>query len=146
MSTLNHTSIQGFWRTYTPTIAGSGSDVGNGTVTAAYTLIGKTCFIDFLFVLGNTSTVGASFTFTTPFTMETASVTNADNIIGTCHMRDASNAASDAVGAVRIETSTTLRILQLNSTHNFAATSTTSPFTWTTSDEISALHIPIRVA
>lgn len=49
----------GAWLTYTPTITGAGTALGNGTITGAYSREGTTLRIQIVWTLGTTSTVGA---------------------------------------------------------------------------------------
>ena len=58
----------GPWSSYAPTLAGTGWAIGNGTIAAAYTTIGKTVHMQVIITFGSTSTFGsASPTITLPF-------------------------------------------------------------------------------
>ena len=50
----------GAWTSYTPVLSGSTWAVGNGTISGAYTQIGKTVHFTARFVLGSTSTKGSA--------------------------------------------------------------------------------------
>jgi hypothetical protein len=52
------------WTSYTPTT--SNLTLGNGTITAKYNVVGKTIFLAIRFVLGSTSAITGSPTFTLP--------------------------------------------------------------------------------
>lgn len=52
------------WTSYTPTL--TNLTLGNGTLTARYTQIGKTVIVKFSFVLGTTSAVGTQPIFSLP--------------------------------------------------------------------------------
>jgi hypothetical protein len=54
----------GAWISYTPTT--SNLTLGNGTITAKYNVVGKTIFLAIRFVLGSTSAISGSPTFTLP--------------------------------------------------------------------------------
>ena len=49
----------GIWTAYTPTwTATSNPDIGNGTLTGKYTIIGKTCHLNIYLLAGSTTTYG----------------------------------------------------------------------------------------
>jgi hypothetical protein len=52
------------WTSYTPTTGNL--TLGNGTITAKYNVVGKTIFLAIRFVLGSTSAISGSPTFTLP--------------------------------------------------------------------------------
>jgi hypothetical protein len=56
----------GAWTTWTPSF--TNLTVGNGTVTSRYQQIGKTVNFEFKFVMGSTSVMGSTPTFTLPVT------------------------------------------------------------------------------
>jgi hypothetical protein len=58
----------GVWTAWTPTITGTSFVLGNGTLVAYYAQFGKTVHFSFQFIMGSTSTMGTTFTFTAPFT------------------------------------------------------------------------------
>jgi hypothetical protein len=67
------------WQSWSPTYANL--TIGNGTVSASYTQIGKTVFFYWTFVMGNTSVVGTSPTISFPVT--TASKYQSNDKLGT---------------------------------------------------------------
>ena len=65
--------LGGVWQAWTPTLAGV-SALGNGTVVARYTVIGKTISGKFRFLAGSTTTYsGSGIGFSTPTTAVTTS-------------------------------------------------------------------------
>jgi len=131
--------ISGAWTDYTPSISGSGSALGNGTVTGSYAKIGRTVHCKAKFTLGSTSTVGASLAFSLPFTANTDELLVDNSIIGTGSFFDAST-TNDYMCDTRLETSTAMRALVRGGANGIAvATSSTVPFTWTTSDIVTLI-------
>lgn len=78
------------WSTWTPTW--STITVGNGTVVANYTQIGKTVTCYLKFVMGSTSTMGASSTFTLPVTAN-SKYSVLRHAVGTVYFEDSGTAA-----------------------------------------------------
>ena len=61
------------WASYAPTISGTGWAVGNGTLTGAYSQIGKTVTFTISFAMGSTSTAGTGgLAFSLPVTLANA--------------------------------------------------------------------------
>jgi hypothetical protein len=129
----------GEWQTWTPTwscYSGAAPVLGNGTINARYTLVGKTCFYTIRLTYGSTSTPGANYwAFTLPFP------TNTVDIAGSVTARQGSGATqwmgqvipgsfyfgiANSIGAIMHSTSTT--------SDNFLGVG--MPFTWTTSDAL----------
>ena len=119
---------KGNWSAYTPTSANI--TIGNGTLDASYTQIGKTIHFRIKFTLGNTSAIGTTPYFSLPATA------NAANINSTVILSDANvglyngtlepttgNAIPTAIGSTGTYT-------------NFLGITATVPFTWTTTDYI----------
>lgn len=128
------------WTSYTPSVSGTGSALGNGTITGHYIRVGKTVIAKIEFILGSTSTVGSNLSFSLPVTASTNSATIAKTPIGRVVCNDAS--ANQWAALARLETTTTMRVLLENVAGTFpqmVATSATGPFTWTTSDSANAL-------
>lgn len=67
---LNSSDISSAWTTYTPTWSTDGAtqpSLGNGTITGAYKVIGKTVFVRVRLVFGTTTTAGTgTFYFSLP--------------------------------------------------------------------------------
>ena len=58
---LSGTNITSSWVSYTPTWTSLGTNpvIGNGTITGAYKVIGKTCFVRGRILMGSTTTYGS---------------------------------------------------------------------------------------
>jgi hypothetical protein len=58
--TINESRIDTAWTSYTPTWTAASADpaIVNGTITAAYKVIGKTCFVRVRFQMGSSTTYG----------------------------------------------------------------------------------------
>tara|TARA_R110000787_G_scaffold117171_8_gene227721 strand:+ start:173 stop:1321 length:1149 start_codon:yes stop_codon:yes gene_type:complete len=126
----------GTWSAWTPTLANMA--LGNGTITARYTQIGKTVHFTFYFILGSTSTVGASDpTVSLPVT---GVLPTPHSPIGTVKFLDSGTIHN--LGVVKMVSTTVFGfyVHKANSTYGVAQVlSNTIPFTWTTSDTISAI-------
>jgi len=58
--TINESRIDNAWTSYTPTWeAATPPAIGNGTITGAYKVIGKTCFVRGRITMGSTTTYGS---------------------------------------------------------------------------------------
>jgi len=125
----------GAWTSFPAGVSGSGTALGNGTVTGYYTRIGRTVHAVSTFTLGSTSTVGAALNFSVP-AIDTSNYTVGMSVVGLVTMRDASSAATYTAWA-RIESSGVVRVILIGTTGQHTATSTTAPFTWTTNDSAS---------
>jgi hypothetical protein len=67
--------LPGVWTSYTPTI--SGMSIGNGTIQAAYSQIGKTVIVRIYLSWGSTSTNSGTIYIGLPFTKKTYGATTA---------------------------------------------------------------------
>ena len=74
--TLNNSNLSTAWTSYTPTwtALGSNPSIGNGTITGAYKVIGKTCFVRGRILMGSSTTygsgawlIGLPFTASSPY-------------------------------------------------------------------------------
>lgn len=122
----------GVWTTYTPTLAGSGAAVGNGTITGRYTQIDNTVHFRIALIFGSTTTLGTGPTFTLPVT--SLAYGNAVTALGSCLFYDSGSGAW-YVGTARYDSTTT--VVAVSNTG--AATGTvanTVPFTWATDDQL----------
>lgn len=129
--------IGGAWVAWTPTL--TGLTVGNGSVIAAYTKIGKTVHFSFKFTMGSTSAVTAAFpSFSLPNTAATAS-----RLVG--HM----NILLNDLGVFNFQsmqfinsgaTSVAFVATIVNGTFAYeAGVTSTAPFTWGSGDSMSAV-------
>jgi hypothetical protein len=124
------------WQTYSPAVAGI--TVGNGTQTARYLRRGRTCVVDFAFVLGSTSAVSASVVIPPP--LSALAPPASTEVVGQALFRDASP-STNYTGVVRFASVSAFDVFPqaLSGTYlAVAPTSTTVPFTWTSTDYITA--------
>jgi len=121
------------YTTWTPTL--TNMTLGNGTVVARYTQIGKLVAGQFRFTLGSTSTIGTTPQFSVPVTMNSNWTTAVP--LGPVWCLDSGTAIY--YGICR-PTSTTAAICYITNTASTYATenniTSTVPFTWTTSDQL----------
>lgn len=137
-SKLSTTSgeLGGTWATWTPTY--TNITVGNGTVVAKYTQIGKTVIGRWSLILGSTSSIGSNPNLTAPVSTNADYNSSTDFWVGGASILDSSGPAGWN-GYVFMNNSNTLRLLSNNSqtdTRNASLTAT-KPFTWATGDIIS---------
>jgi hypothetical protein len=122
----------GLWETFTPTL--QNITLGNGTATGRYAKIGKTVFVYFNFVFGSTSSITSLPNFDLPITASRL----IDNGPTWCNLKNAGTA--DDLGMVYLNN--TKCYFQTINTAGTLATPTgvnaTTPFTWTTNDQITA--------
>ena len=135
---LNGSQIETAWTSYTPTWDTDGVTqpvLNNGTITGAYKVIGKTCFVRVKLNGGTTTTFGTgSFQFGLPF-----SASNADAIQFPCSMLDNGNAWYQGVvnGTYSGLTNKTAIIAQSSGGSNTSqAVTSTHPFTWGAGDSL----------
>lgn len=127
------------WQSWTPTLGNI--TLGNGTVTALYTQIGKTIYFSFNFTLGSTSAVGTSPNFTLPVTASSSYAVGA----GGGHQIGISSYLQPGVqemgGVMRLNSTTVAQFLVWNAAGTFitsAGISSTAPFTWASTNVIFA--------
>lgn len=124
---------------WTPTLVNM--TLGNGTVVAKYTQIGKKVFYLFDFTLGSTSTVTGAMRFTIPVT-SAVSLGNSFQSVGRAYITD--NGTTFFTGEVRPTSSlptTQFEIEVSNAAGTYVVPtviSSTVPMTWTTSDRVVA--------
>lgn len=115
----------------TVTLTGTGTSVGNGTLTARQQRTGKRIDLHVKFTLGSTSTMGSVLLLTFPTSESTAGV-------GISGLRvfaiDAATAFYRMDGA--LATSTTLNVYPVGTGGLFGTPSSTVPFTWGTNDSL----------
>ena len=132
--------IGGAWTSWTPTW--TNLSVGNGTVVAKYAKNGKLVHARVSLVFGSTTSVSGDIQFTLPVTAATDSTT-LKLPFGPSRGWDAS-ATTVYTGAVAYVDTTHagIRFALASGTYvTQAVASSTVPFTWTTSDEISGQFI-----
>jgi hypothetical protein len=140
LSTLQ-TQTNGVWVDWTPTW--TNLTVGNGTVVAKYTQIGKTVHYYVKVTFGSTTSIAGSVNVSLPVT-NILTTSSSDPEIGQILFRDASISYS-ARGVMRVVDGNT-GIISVMLISSIAAApqyvtiqgiSATVPFTWTTSDVIA---------
>ena len=130
--TNNLNGYEAAWTDYTPTT--TGITVGNGTLNGKYLKIGKTIIWSTYFVLGTTSAVTGTPTFTFPFTAQ-------GNVVGPqmfCQFIDAAPVLNLYPGMVSPST-TLAQCFAINTAGTYAlytGPSATVPFTWAVNDQI----------
>lgn len=125
------------WASWTPTL--TNMTLGNGTIVARFIQIGKTVFFRFTFVLGSTSTIGSSPTFSLPVTAITGYTTGASTPIGIVHYEH--TGVTNAEGAIYISSTTTASFGVWGAASTYVTggaggLSSSVPFTWAVSDQI----------
>lgn len=135
LETLENRIGSNGWTTWSP--SWTNLTVGNGTVTAKYTKIGKTVLYRLSFVLGNTSSVGSSISFSLPVTSVSYTGTATTQVLGRGRILDSGTAAFEAHCVWTSTTTMSVRVLLANATYlTDLGLSSTTPMTWTTGDEI----------
>lgn len=123
----------GALQSYTPTFAGAGLTVGNGTVSGSWCQIGKLVHFRARFILGTTSAVNGVVTCTLPATAVSSIP------LGSWHVTFLDFSASKYYLGAGVEASTTtLGLYQLNTSalnNRLDTPLTATPFTWAVSDE-----------
>lgn len=123
------------WASYTPSF--SNVTVNNGTVSGAYTLIGKTVFWRARFTMGSTSSITGTLGVTLPVT--SVSYTTAfTHSIGTVSLYD-SSATTEYTGIAAWTSTTTAELdAQVIATYvKGGAANSGAPMTWATGDVLS---------
>jgi len=126
----NPTILQlGEWKSWTPTMTNGA--VGNGTLTAKYSQIGKVVALKIQLALGSTSSIGTTPTFTVPVT---ATSTNGEYI--NTLIADADGGVFTGLALV-INTTVTPYVDNTAGTYATRTGITASvPMTWTTNDNL----------
>ena len=125
--------IGGAWTSWTPTW--TNLTVGNGTVTAKYTKIGKTIHFRITYTHGSTSSMGSNPTFTLPVTHVSYTTPGSYLQIGYGECYD--NGVAGYNAAIRLNSTTVCQIYVLNGATSIVqptAITSTAPFTWGTGD------------
>jgi len=124
------------WASWTPTW--TNLSVGNGTVVAKYTQIGKTVFARLSIIFGSTTSVSGLVTFSLPVTRIAYAGSANITPLSVVRMLDTS-ASTTFEGALTNASTTTAAVVAYNAAATYlngVATSSTVPFTWATGDEI----------
>lgn len=120
------------WTAYTPTLAGTGWALGDGTASGVYCQVGKLIAFRALITFGSTSTFGTgSPNLTVPIALKTAGVGGGF----TGYFVDSSTGSSYSYGAWA-NTTTTVIARSLTTAGAHTVTNSTTPFTWATGDQI----------
>lgn len=132
-----HTVEANAWISWTPTL--TNMTLGNGTVTARYTRVGRTIKFYFKFVLGSTSAVGTAPRFSLPVTTSGLYTTAGLDRLGDAAILDSGVGVFSA--SCWWGSSTTALMDYWNATGTpvtAAAITATAPMTWTTGDVLLA--------
>ena len=130
----NSRAIQvGAWTAWSPTL--SNITIGNGTVKARYTVIGKTVIISFLLTFGSTTSITGS---DVSFTLPVASRIDTHHPVSNCSCMLHDAGSQYYMGWPEVSLSTvTVRAWDVDGTYaERGFISSTAPFTWTVNDQI----------
>jgi hypothetical protein len=134
---LNGSSLDTGWTAYTPvwTATSTNPVIGNGTITGAYKIIGKTCFVRVKLVIGTTTTTGTGpWEFSLPVSASTS-----DGIQFPCSMLDNGFAWYQGIinGTYTGATGKSSIIAQSPGGFNSSeAVTAVHPFTWGSTDSL----------
>jgi hypothetical protein len=120
----------GAWIAYTPTLGNL--TIGNGTVTARYTRIGRTVFANIAIVFGSTTAITGGLTVGLPLTRVTGNWGNT-----TIQYEDTGTITYPGFA---FENPTNIQLLGMRASVAYVDQinlSSTIPFTWTTGDKIN---------
>lgn len=122
------------WTAYTPTF--TNLTVGNGTVNAFYSKIGKTVLVRLRFVFGSTSSISGELQATLPFPNVGTSLYSPQKVRYFC-------GGVDFIGdCFVVNTTFFMRVGLANTTYlQSASLSATVPLTWGTNAEINAFLV-----
>jgi len=124
------------WQDFTPTW--TNVTVGNGTVVARYTQIGKIVYGYVSLTLGSTSSMGSGALINVPVTGSASIVDRLQ--VGNTALMDTGTATFTGVTSFRTGSPQTLTFGVTNTSGSYAGTAgvtSTVPFTWTTSDVLA---------
>jgi len=122
----------GAWTAWTPSY--TDLTIGNGTVTAVYSKIGRTVHFRYLLVLGSTTSVGTAPTISLPVALESS-----DSIINSSGRGSAGGTDFLLVCRNNTGNATAFRVGTLNATTTYSAManiSATVPGTWATGNRM----------
>lgn len=138
--------FSGAWSAYTPTLGGTGTALGNGSLNGFYMRLGKLLILRVRFTLGSTSTVGSTLTFALPSGMTAVTQTDQFQMFPGM-LRDTGTV--EYLGMFRAtsgSTAVTAYALGASGTYTSVnAVSSTVPHTWANTDVVSFVGI-IEVA
>src|SRR5690606_23340806 len=126
----------GEWQSYTPSWVSSGTqpNLGNGTLTGQYTLIGDTCHFHITLTFGSTTSFG---TGTHRLTLPQAAHSSFTNTMHKALVFDADGNPTRHEGIGIIEASNTAVLMAAASADSVTSVrlmTSTTPFTWATGD------------
>ena len=123
----------GTWSTWTPTW--TNLTVGNGTVTARYSEIGKQGTAYIVLTFGSTTSISGAVSVTNPSTMDFAAVA-VTMPLGQVEFRDQGTNSFSGVVSYNSSTSVLPRMYSVSGSYISEANNMTSttPFTWTSTD------------
>lgn len=124
------------WQSWTPTL--TNLTIGNGTLTCAYTQVGKTVIGRFTVLFGTTTSMGTIPTFSLPVTASSTTFTGGCQ--GMVMLKDAN--AGSFLGVLFATSTTVMAIYAYNASSTYALTAnitSTVPFTWATNDYIAGM-------
>lgn len=124
-------AIGGDWAAWTPTF--TNFTLGNGTQVARYVQIGDTIICYWKVDFGSSTAVSGAVTISAPVTAHTSAVSRLS--VGTARFTD--NNGSTFAGQATLSSSTVLALSWVDTNGAVQTTSSTTPFTWVTSDTIS---------
>lgn len=126
------------WQSWTPTW--TDLTVGNGTVVAKYSQVGKIVTATISLLFGSTTSISSNPTFSLPVTAATRYTGSSVGapMIGTIYIEDAAINGYSGFVQARTTTSAAFVIIGTNSTYSLnVGIGSTVPFTWGTSDFIT---------
>jgi hypothetical protein len=131
---INNSSIDTAWTSYTPvwTAASTNPVIGNGTITGAYKVIGKTCFVRARVVMGSSTTYGSgAWYISLPVSASTAYTI----IMPATMLDNGTNWYSATVNGGRLGSTSRSEIQWQNTSGVAVSITSTVPFTWGSTDE-----------
>lgn len=124
------------WTAWTPTWTNLA--VGNGTLTAAYTVIGKTVHVRLLLDIGTTTSITGTISLTLPITAASGYTSGEGSLIGVAKFLDDGTASYSGYLQINSTTACAPVVVTTGSTYaGLAGVSNTVPFGFATSDDIS---------
>lgn len=135
------------WTSYTPTISNWSSATTAPTTTGRYCIVGGVCHVIVVSKLGTGTITVGNITVSLPTAATTTGlIADSTYFAGNVSMMDVSAGPQNCGGYVRFVDANTVRVMRESAggADVRAVTSSTSPFTWATLDEISlAFSFPI---
>lgn len=122
------------WTSFTPSF--TNFTLGNGTVSAKYSIFGKFMWVKLKVTLGSTSSMGDPLLMTMPASAQM--VTATQEVLGTFQMQDTGNATY--FGSLSLSSATQIRPYVWNVAGTFPVANTvntTRPFTWGNTDQFT---------